>query len=218
MKNKVTFDAGKGAPHYGERMFMGQRLFEARKAQGLSQGELGRMVGLSQPAIGQLESGETSTTKKVYELARVLEVKPSWLDPSIPDAEDLVDKVRVVGYLVEASEVRFADPAGDPYMPLKLAKRPAGASPTTVAIEIQSEALGAFFKGWNAYFDEVSLPLDDKHLTGLCVVRTAAGRVLVAKILKGTQPGRYHLVTQAGAITEDAEIAWASKVSAILPP
>jgi SOS-response transcriptional repressor LexA len=58
----------------------------ARKKAGLSQKELGRRVGLTQQAIGEIERGVAKQTVKITAIARVLGVPVEHLDPVIPSA------------------------------------------------------------------------------------------------------------------------------------
>ncbi len=51
---------------------MGSRLLSCMKAAGISQSELARRTGLSQPSIGRLITGETKESGKLIEIARAL--------------------------------------------------------------------------------------------------------------------------------------------------
>lgn len=56
-----------------------ERLSIAMSLRDISQGELARKVGMSQPAIFKLVNGETKTSRKIVEIALALEVNPTWL-------------------------------------------------------------------------------------------------------------------------------------------
>ncbi|EBU8673086.1 helix-turn-helix transcriptional regulator [Salmonella enterica] len=58
---------------------LAERLNAARKAQGLTQKALGDLVGISQAAIQKIETGKASSSTKIIELAKVLDVHPEWL-------------------------------------------------------------------------------------------------------------------------------------------
>lgn len=65
----------------------GARLRSRRKNLRLSQADLGRMVGLSQKAISDLETGETLETTKLHALAQACGVSPEWLlGRDVPEA------------------------------------------------------------------------------------------------------------------------------------
>jgi SOS-response transcriptional repressor LexA len=57
----------------------GERIKSARLAKGLSQRQLSKLAGLSQPTINQLEAGKIKGTTKVLPLSRSLDVEPVWL-------------------------------------------------------------------------------------------------------------------------------------------
>ena len=57
-----------------------KRVFELRKARGISQEKLGKEIGLSHKAISTIESGTRSTTiEKLVALARYFEVSTDYL-------------------------------------------------------------------------------------------------------------------------------------------
>ncbi|OTA14046.1 transcriptional regulator [Xenorhabdus vietnamensis] len=56
-----------------------ERLNQALRAENMSQAELAGRVGVSQPAIWRLTSGQTNTSRKLVEIAHALNVSPEWL-------------------------------------------------------------------------------------------------------------------------------------------
>lgn len=50
------------------------RLIEARELRGLSQGEIAKQVGVTQPTYSDLETGESKSSRKLVEIAHVLGV------------------------------------------------------------------------------------------------------------------------------------------------
>lgn len=56
-----------------------------REALSLSQPQLAQRAGVSQQLISQIERGENTTTKKLPQIARALEVPMTLLDPSFSD-------------------------------------------------------------------------------------------------------------------------------------
>lgn len=73
---------------------LAQRLKATRTARGLTQDDLADASGVSQSAIGMLESGSRDGSTKIAEIAHALGVHPYWLvtgkgprdDPSIDEA------------------------------------------------------------------------------------------------------------------------------------
>lgn len=58
---------------------LGARVKLAREAKGLTQTQLGEIVGMRQTGIGSIESGEVSRPRKLREIARALGVTQEWL-------------------------------------------------------------------------------------------------------------------------------------------
>ncbi|MFC6049764.1 helix-turn-helix domain-containing protein [Methylobacterium hispanicum] len=62
-----------------------ERIVARRAELGMSQAELARLVGVSQPAIVEIEKGRVRSTKFVRELATALDLKPRDIDPAYLD-------------------------------------------------------------------------------------------------------------------------------------
>lgn len=67
----------------------GERLRKARKDAGLTQTELAVKVGIKQPTLSAIETGESQGTTYLVELANALSVNPSWLAGSSNDMAPL---------------------------------------------------------------------------------------------------------------------------------
>lgn len=61
-------------------MNIGDRVREARKEKGLSQGQLATRIGIRQPTLSDLENGESASTSHIAKIASVLEVSALWLE------------------------------------------------------------------------------------------------------------------------------------------
>lgn len=59
---------------------IGKRVAWARKKAGLSQGQLAKAIGVSQPTIWQLENDASKGTKHLVKIAEVCQVSAKWLD------------------------------------------------------------------------------------------------------------------------------------------
>lgn len=59
---------------------LAERLVLARKARGLSQGDVAEAIGMTQPSYSALERGVSKTTHKIGSLARLLGVDAYWLE------------------------------------------------------------------------------------------------------------------------------------------
>lgn len=156
----------------------------------------------------KLERGERRLTEAyITSAARAFGVAESSVIEEIRN-------VPIVGYVGAGSEAHYYDGADDPGDD---APMPEGGSATTVAVIVRGDSLGSLFSQWLVYYNEVRLPFTDDLLRKLCVVGLADGRVLVKQVLRGTRPGRYHLVSQTQGLIEDAHVVWAAAVIAMTP-
>lgn len=66
-------------------MSMGDRIRERLAVTGLSQAELARRVGLTQPTINALIRGGSRSSAHLHKIARVLQTTPEWLEHEAGD-------------------------------------------------------------------------------------------------------------------------------------
>lgn len=66
---------------------VGERLLRLIDDRRLSQSALARLIGISQPSVGRLISGDTRETGKILELARALRTSPEYLVGEVDDPD-----------------------------------------------------------------------------------------------------------------------------------
>lgn len=161
--------------------------------------------------------------ENLAKLAAVLGVSATWLLTGEDGPEENGERpptrvVPIVGYVGAGSEAHYYDIAQSPD---EFASLPAGVNIKSIvdvaAIEIRGDSLGNFLNGWLVFYDDVKAEPDPSMLRELCVVGLTDGRVLVKKLMKGSTPGRYHLLSQTEGMIEDVEVLWAAKVRAMAP-
>ncbi|WP_279351392.1 helix-turn-helix domain-containing protein [Erythrobacter litoralis] len=75
-------------------MTLGARIQDRLKSEGLSQAELARRVGISQPAIYQLINSNKSGSRHIHRIARELHTTPAYLEGETDNPEsDLPENV-----------------------------------------------------------------------------------------------------------------------------
>lgn len=63
-----------------KRAIIASRIREARRAAGLSQGQVARLLGLQRPSVSEMEAGRRRVSgEEITRLAELFDVKPSWL-------------------------------------------------------------------------------------------------------------------------------------------
>ncbi len=101
---------------------LGHRLVELMEGQGLTQSELARLVGLKQPSIGRLISGDTKETGKLFDLAKHLKTTPGYLvgetdDPSYREIQPPTKtEVAIQLDMVAVQEIDLAYGMGGQYL------------------------------------------------------------------------------------------------------
>ena len=166
-------------------------------------------AGTSQAYVSQLETG-----RRIMPPGPMLERLAAALQ--IPAAELLREDatVPVVGYVAAGAEAHYyADGDGG----LGQVEAPPGARPSTVAVEIRGESLGALFDGWLAFYDETRTPVTPDLIGELCVVGLPDGRVLIKRLKPTPDPERFHLLANTEAPLLDQEVTWAARVLTMRP-
>lgn len=80
------------------RMEPGELIKQARESRGWSQADLGRRIGISQPAIKKIEAGDTRQSKFLYRIATELGLDLDDLDPGVPDPTIPIPRSKLVGF------------------------------------------------------------------------------------------------------------------------
>ena len=72
-----------------KQAIIASRIREARKAAGLSQGQVAKLLGLQRPSVSQIEAGQRRVSgDEVARLAKLFDVSPSWL---LGEGADTID-------------------------------------------------------------------------------------------------------------------------------
>lgn len=74
---------------------LGDRIKHFRNLKGLSQKELAKLAGVTQPVIAELELNNQRSTKKLVEIARALEVAAEVLSPDTPLIDAPITQSRI---------------------------------------------------------------------------------------------------------------------------
>ena len=74
-------------------MSIGDRVRKARKKNGLTQQQLGELIGTSQQAIFKIENGGTYTTSYLIPIAKCLGVDPFWLESGENEATSTTQSI-----------------------------------------------------------------------------------------------------------------------------
>lgn len=134
----------------------------------------------------------------------------------VPEANVLAppSTVPVVGYVGAGAAAHYYAEGQGPFDEVPM---PEGGTPDTVAVEVRGDSLGSLFNQWLVYYDEIRVPPALDLIGKLCVVGLANDQVLVKKLMRGTGPGLFHLLSQTESPIEDAVIVWAARVRAMTP-
>lgn len=183
---------------------------------------LAEATGFTPTQISRMRNLETDDPKKRQEIPPEMirgaaiffrELPPGfdtadWLDDAEPRT------VPLVGYVGAGAEAHFyANGDGE------LDRVPAGEgwTPSTVAVEVHGESLGALFDRWIIHYDDVRSPVTPDLIGKVCVVGLEDDRVLVKQIKLSRVPGLYHLLSNTEGPILDVAIAWAAKVKNMVP-
>jgi len=203
---------------YDDRPEPAKRLEEARAARGFRTAkDATRFFGWKYETYIQHEQGVRGIGRQSKKYAAAFRISEGWLltgEGTGPDGLGPLQAVPVRGFVGAGSTVHHYDSS---HSPAEFAPIAPGVSMKTIALQIVGSSFGNVFNLWFVYYDnDRSLPTPDLF-EKLCVVGLANGTVMVRELRKGTQPNRYHLLSQTEGMIEDAEVLWASAVKAMAP-
>lgn len=206
-------------PLYVERMRgkLADVIRGLRQSRGMTQAEFADLVHTTQSTVARWERGSEPQAEHLQRLAELGGVTVDRL----LGVDDLLtantDKIPVIGYVgAGAMVVPFDDYAhGDG---IDHIERPPFIEGRAVAVEVQGDSLFPVAEnGWRLVYAGEQTMLEDDVLNRLCVVRLVDERMLVKRVIRGSRPGRYHLLSTNAPVIEDVEILWAARVKAIIP-
>jgi len=100
-----------------------------------------------------------------------------------------------------------------------LAPIPPGGTDQAVALRVAGHSMrGVADDGALIYFEDQRTPPTPDMLGHVVVVETETDEVLVKRLLRGSESGRYDLESLAGPTRRDARLRWAAHITAIIPP
>ena len=192
----------------GQAACMVMSLKDARKRAKLSQEKLGLAVNSGRSTIVKLEQGDLPLTEAwAKRLAPVLGIKPHMLyeGPQIP----------VVGYVGAGQRVYAYDDMMDAGETIT---RPPMTAGDLLAVEVKGESmLPLAEEGWHIVYTAEATVDEHVVLNRVCVVCLEDETMLVKRVMRGTKPYHYHLLSTNAAAIEDVKLRWAAVVKAIVP-
>jgi transcriptional regulator with XRE-family HTH domain len=188
-----------------------------RKKLNLTQPEFADKVGVSQGSVSRWESGSAPSHEHLMEMAHLDGVSlDEFLIGAVGRAAERGPDIPVVGYVgAGASVYPIDDESQDGFTTIE---RPPFITGEAIAVEVRGDSLVPVAEdGWRLIYTGVPAVQEEEVLNKLCVVALVDGRVLVKRIVRGSRPQRYHLLSTNAPMIEDAEVLWAAKVRAIIP-
>lgn len=193
-----------------------ERLRELREGAGLSQKDLARMAGTSQPQINRLESGERELTAPwAKRLAPHLGVTP--VDLIFPEMSKKPLTLNIVGRVGASTDGEVIQETD--HGPFGEIQAPLGARGTEAVVEVSGHSMGIYAPdGSLILYEKRHDPPQDNMLGEVCVVGLRDGRVLVKRLLRGSRRGLFDLESVVGDTLRDQIVEWAAVVLVVVHP
>lgn len=201
-----VLDVFTGREHADEMILS---LKDARQRAGLSQEELGRQAGSGRSTIVKLEQKKLPMTETwAKRLAPLLGVRPDqlWEGPQIP----------VIGYVGAGQRVYAYDDLLDSGETIE---RPPMTTGDLLAVQVKGDSmLPLAEEGWHIVYTAEATVDENLVMNRVCVVQLDEdGSMLVKRVVRGSKPYHYHLLSLNAPAIEDVRLRWAAVVKAIVP-
>lgn len=196
---------------------LAQKIRAIRKTLGLNQTEFGERLGVNQSTVVRWEKGAVPAGDLLQGIATMANTSVERLMGTDSLAATPDGMLPVVGYVGAGAAVMPFDDyaAGDG---MDHIERPSFVQGRAVAVEVRGDSLLPVAEdGWRLIYTGEQTMMEEQVLNRLCVVKLLDGRMLVKRIIRGSQPQRYHLLSTNAPIIEDVEVEWAARVTAIIP-
>lgn len=197
---------------------IGDKIREARKAKKISQDRLAKLMRppVTKNAVTNWEKNNNMpSSQNLRQLTSILERSYEWLTSEAEAMNFHTRKVPLVGYVGAGDKAHYYNDGQGPYDEVDA---PAGAGPTTVAVEVRGDSMRGYAENhWLLFYDDVRDPPTDDLLGRLCIVGLMDDRILVKKLMKGRGPGYFHLYSSNADPMLDEVVQWAARVVWIQP-
>lgn len=195
---------------------LSERIKRLRLAKGMTQTEFADLLDTTQGTVARWERGSAPKHEALSHLANVAGTSLERFLGQPMRSED-ASEIPIVGYVGAGAAVYSYDDMahGDG---IGTVDRPEFVKGRAVAVEVKGDSLIPTAEdGWRLIYTGEQTVIEHEVLNRLCVVKLVDGRSLVKKVLRGSKPQRYHLMSTNAPMIEDAEIEWAAPVKAIIP-
>jgi transcriptional regulator with XRE-family HTH domain len=195
---------------------LAEKIKAIRVAHGMTQGEFAEMFQSTQSTVSRWERGAEPEHRHLLQLAEMAGTTvETLLGVANMEIHSLTD-IPVVGYVSAGAEVLPIESTTGGGM--ALTDRPDGVVGQASALDVRGDSLFPTAEnGWKLIYADSDQADESDMLNRLCVVKLASGKTLVKRVMRGSKPGRYHLVSTNAPVIEDAQIKWAARVKAIIP-
>lgn len=198
------------------------RIDRRLEAVGLKQHAASQLAG-KPDSIRNLRRGKTQemSPATLRALAPILKTTVEWLmqgtgpEDIEPEPHELINGkpgVPLKGYVTAGRPVHYY-PVPDEELDLVAA--PDDAMPRTVAVRIRGTSMGAMLDGALVYYDDVRSPVTDDLFGRVCVVGLADGSVMLKRLMRGSSPDRYTLLSDEEPM-RDVEVEWAAPIRSMV--
>lgn len=196
----------------------GDRLRKARKDAGFATAtDFAASAGVSRNTYLQHENGTRSfDPEAAAHYARRLKTTPEHLlyDRQAPTRAPYREIAGYAGADPEGSALMAVGQGTGDYAPA-----PPNASSEAIAIEIRGRSMPFFAEDGSLVWVDGVTPTPDPEMFGHVVVcQLDTDEVLIKRLQRGTEKGRYNLLSLAGPMRENVNIVWVGRIIQIVPP
>jgi transcriptional regulator with XRE-family HTH domain len=203
--------AGIGMKH--NNTALGERIRQVRKTMGLTQQEFAQRLDVTQPTVHRWEKGSYDPDEQALRRLGVMsKLSPAYLRYGDEAFSDRSPKTDLAGFIGANGEVLLAQDRQAPPA-CQAVEPPSAERRQMLCLLVRDEGLQPAYRAGDVIFYAREINTDERDfLDRECVVKITRGAILLKRVVAGSRPGRYTLLSHNASPISDSGLDWAAPV------
>lgn len=203
-------------PASSKNAAMGERIRRARKSLNLTQQEFAQRLKVTQPTVHRWEKGFYDPDETALgRLAEMTGLTPAYFRYGDPVSGPDPRLAAMVGYVGAGAQIVVAGQDGQSGQNGTTAAiaAPSGDALSAMAVMVRGDGLYPVYQDGDViFYSPEGSDQESAYLGRECVVKLPDGPLLLKRVMRGSEPGSYLLLSYNAAPMDNVRLEWASPV------